>query len=186
VDLSGERAAGEYGLTIINDAKYGYSDQGNDLRVSIARGAVYAQHIPRQVDPHDEHIWQDQGEQTFRMLLVPHAGSWQDAGVVRRAEEFTAPVPLLYQGIHAGSRPLAASFLSVDVPDVVVSVVKKAEVGNDIIIRGYETAGRPVRATLDLKLLKRHWTGNFRPLEIKTLRVPLAGGEIREVNVLEQ
>ena len=67
-----------------------------------------------------------------------------------------------------------------------LSVVKKAEVGNDIIIRAYETAGRPVRATLDIGLMKRHWSGNFRPLEIKTLRVPMAGGEIREVNVLEQ
>jgi alpha-mannosidase len=186
VDLSGNRAGSEYGLTIINDAKYGYSVQGNDLRVSIARGAVYAQHIPRPVDTQGEYHWQDQGEQTFRMLLTPHVGAWQDAGVVRRAEEFTAPLPVLYQGIHGGRRPLAASFLSVDVPNVVVSVVKKAEVGNDIIIRGYETAGRPVRATLDLGLMKRRWTGTFRPLEIKTLRVPVAGGEIREVNVLEQ
>ena len=67
----------------------------------------------------------------------------------------------------------AASYLSVDVPNVVVSVVKKAEVGNDIIIRAYETAGRPVRATLDIGLMKRRWSGNFRPLEIKTLRVPM-------------
>jgi hypothetical protein len=39
---------------------------------------------------------------------------------------------------------------------------------------------------LELGLVNRRWTGNFRPLEIKTLRVPLAGGEIREVNLLEQ
>ncbi len=186
VDLSGARVGGEYGLTIINDAKYGYSVQGSDLRTSIARGAVYAQHIPRHVDPNGEYQWQDQGEQTFRMLLTPHQGAWQDTGVVRRAEEFTAPVPVLYQGIHRGSRPLAASFLSVDVPDIVVSVVKKTEVGNDLIVRCYETAGHPVRATLELGLVKRRWTGTFRPLEIKTLLVPRAGGPIREVNVLEQ
>jgi alpha-mannosidase len=185
VDLSGDRSGSAYGVAIINDAKYGYSVKGDELTVSIARGAVYAQHVPRKVDPNGEYIWQDQGEQTFRMLLIPHAGTWQDVGVVRRAEEFTAPVPVLEQGIHAGSRPLAGSYLSVDVPDVVVSVVKKAEVGNDIIIRAYETAGRPVRATLNIGLMKRRWTGNFRPLEIKTLRVPVAGGEIREVNVLE-
>jgi alpha-mannosidase len=65
-------------------------------------------------------------------------------------------------------------------------VLKKAEVGDDIILRGYETAGRPVRATLDLGLVKRRWTGTFRPLEIKTLRVPVRGGEVREVNALEQ
>lgn len=185
VDLSGDRSGSTYGVAIINDAKYGYSVKGDELTVSIARGAVYAQHVPRKVDPNGEYLWQDQGEQTFRMLLIPHAGTWQDVGVVRRAEESTSPVPVLYQGIHGGSHPLAGSYLSVDVPDVVVSAVKKAEVGNDIIIRAYETAGRPVRATLDIGLMKRRWTGNFRPLEIKTLRVPVAGGEIREVNVLE-
>jgi len=186
IDLSGQRAGGEYGLAVINDAKYGYSVQDNDMRISIARSAVFAQHDPRKLDPHGEYIWQDQGEQTFRMLLAPHSGAWQDASIVRWAEEFTAPVPIVYQGIHPGTRPLSASFLSVDAPDVVVSVVKKAEDGDDLIIRCYETAGRPAKAALDLGLVKRRWTGNFRPLEIKTLRVPRAGGEIREVNLVEQ
>ncbi len=186
LDLSGDRAGKEYGLAVINDAKYGYSVQDNDLRISIVRGAVYAQHRPRTLEPSGEYLWQDQGEQTFRLLLVPHAGAWQDAGVVRLAEELTAPVQVLYQGIHPGTRPLSASFLSVDVPNVVVSVVKKSEDGDDLIIRGYETAGREAKATLDLGLVGRRWTGTFRPLEIKTLRVPRDGGEIREVNVLEQ
>ncbi len=187
IDLSGDRNGKAYGLTVLNDAKYGYSVQDNDLRVSIVRGAVYAQHRPRQLDPNGEYIWQDQGIQTFRMVLVPHAGAWQDAGIVRMAEELTAPVPVLYQGIHKGTRAQAASFLSVDVPDVVVSDVKQAEDGNDLIIRCYETAGRATKASLDLGLVHRHWTGEFHPLEIKTLRVPLAAaGNIREVNALEQ
>jgi alpha-mannosidase len=187
IDVSGERNGKAYGLTVLNDAKYGYSVQDNDLRVSIVRGAVYAQHRPRQLDPNGEYIWQDQGIQTFRMVLVPHSGAWQDAGIVHMAEELTAPVPVLYQGIHKGARPQAASFLSVDVPDVVVSDVKQAEDGNDLIIRCYETAGHATKATLDLGLVHRHWTGEFHPLEIKTLRVPLtAAGEIRENNALEQ
>jgi alpha-mannosidase len=186
IDLSGHRTAGEYGLAVINDAKYGYSVDGNDMRISITRGAVFAQHRPRQLEPNGEYIWQDQGVQTLRLLLVPHTGAWQDAGIVRMAEEFTAPIPVIYQGIHPGNRPLSASFLSVDAPNVVVSVVKKAEDGDDLIVRCYETAGRQVTANLDLALVNRRWTGSFRPLEIKTLRVPLNGGEIREVNVLEQ
>jgi len=186
IDLSGRRAGGEYGLAVINDAKYGYSVQDNDMRISIARSAVYAQHQPRKLEPNGEYIWQDQGRQTFRMLLAPHSGSWQDAGVVRMAEEFTAPIPVIYQGIHPGSRPLSASFLSVDAPNVVVAAVKKAEDGDDLIVRCYETAGRPAKATLELGLVNRRWTGSFRPLEIKTLRVPIAGGKIREVSLLEQ
>ncbi len=187
LDVSGDRNGKAYGLTVLNDAKYGYSVQDNDLRVSIVRGAIYAQHQPRKVDPNGEYIWQDQGIQTFRMVLAPHAGTWQDAGVVHLAEELTAPVPVLYQGIHRGTRAQSASFLSVDVPNVVVSDVKQAEDGNDLIIRCYETAGRATKASLDLGLVHRHWTGEFHPLEIKTLRVPLTvEGKIREVNALEQ
>jgi alpha-mannosidase len=187
IDVSGDRNGKEYGLTVLNDSKYGYSVQDNDLRVSIVRGAVYAQHQPRKVEPNGEYIWQDQGIQTFRMVLAPHAGTWQDAGVVRMAEELTAPVPVLYQGIHKGTRAESGSFLSVDVPNVVVSDVKQAEDGTDLIIRCYETSGRATKASLDLGLVHRHWTGDFHPLEIKTLRVPLAAtGKIREVNALEQ
>ena len=187
LDVSGDRSGKPYGLTVLNDAKYGYSVQDNDLRVSIVRGAVYAQHQPRKIEPNGEYIWQDQGIQTFRMVLAPHEGTWQDAGVVHLAEELTAPVPILYQGIHRGTRAESGSFLSVDVPNVVVSDVKQAEEGTDLIVRCYETAGRATKASLDLGLVHRHWTGEFHPLEIKTLRIPLAAtGKIREVNALEQ
>lgn len=69
----------------------------------------------------------------------------------------------------------------------VVSDVKQSEDGSDLIIRCYETAGHATKATLDLGLVHRHWIGEFHPLEIKTLRIPLAaGGAIREVNALEE
>jgi len=186
IDLTGKRAGEDYGLGIINDAKYGYSVLNNDLRISITRGAVFAQHRPAGLKPEGEYIWQDQGTQTFRLLLVPHAGPWPAARLTRRAEEFTAPVPVLYQGIHGGSRPQSDSFLSVDVSNIVVSALKKAEEGDDLIVRCYETDGRPTTASLELGLAHRRWTGTFRPLEIKTLRVPLTGGEIHEVNLLEE
>jgi len=184
IDLTGKRAGGEYGLAVINNAKYGYSVLDNDMRVSIVRGAVYAQ--GGRLKPNGEYIWQDQGIQTFRMWLVPHTGTWQAAGIVRLAEEFTAPVPVLYQGIHPGSKPQSGSFLSVDAGNVVVTALKKAEEGDDLILRCYETDGRATTATLDLGFVHQRWTGHFRPLEIKTLRIPLEGGEIREVNLLEK
>jgi alpha-mannosidase len=186
VDVSGKRDDKEYGVAVINDAKYGYSFSGSDMRISIARGTVYAWHIPHTLEPNGVYNWQDQGLQNFRMLLAPHSGMWQDAGIVRLAEEFTTPVPIIFQGIHRGDRAPSGSFLSVDVPNVVVTAVKKAEDGDDLIVRCYETAGRPVRATVDLGLIKRRWSGEFRASEIKTLRVPAGGGEIREVNILEE
>ena len=139
VDVSG--SGGAYGLALINDAKYGYSVNGSDLRVSVVRGAVYANHMPQKIEPNVDYQWQDQGLQSFRMVLAPHAGLWQDAGVVRQAEELVAPALLVYQGIHAGTWPQSNSFLSVEPSDIVVSAIKMAEEGNGLIVRLYETAG---------------------------------------------
>jgi alpha-mannosidase len=185
IDLTGQRAGQEYGLAVINDAKYGYSVMNNDMRVSITRGAVYAQHRPAKLKPNGEYTWQDQGIQTFRMWLVPHAGTWQATRIVRLAEEYTAPVPVLYQGIHRGSRPQSGSFLSVDADNIVVTALKMAEEGDDLILRCYETDGCPTTATLNLAFAGLKWTGKFRPLEIKSLRISKQGA-IREVNLLEK
>jgi alpha-mannosidase len=175
-----------YGFSLINDAKYGYSVDGNDLRLSVVRGAAYAHHIPHVLDPGKDHLWQDQGVQTMRLLLVPHQDTWQDARVPRLADEFTVPAPVIYQGIHAGARPESDSFVSVSAPDVIVSAFKKAEEGDDLILRCYETDGRPSSAKISMRVPKAEWSGQFRPLEIKTLRVNLKTGRVREVNALEQ
>ena len=177
---------GGYGLSAINDAKYGYSVGGSDMRISLVRGAPYAHHQPAVLDPNREHIWQDQGVQTFRILLVPHKGTWKDANIPRAAEEFTAAAPIVWQGIHAGSSPPADSFLSVDARDIVITAIKQAEDGDGLVMRGFETTGRPASASIDLRFLHKKWTGAFRPYEIKTLRVNAATGEVRQVNALEE
>lgn len=186
IDVSGKRGGQSYGLAVVNDAKYGYSVGGNDMRVSVVRGAVYAQHEPRTLDPNSDYKWMDQGVQTFRMVLMPHGGGWQDAGVVRAAEELVAPVPIVYQGIHPGNRAMSGSFLSVDSPNVIVSAVKQSEDGDDVIVRSYEATGRQTRAKLNLEFAKTQWAGEFHPYEIKTLRVNPKTGAVVEVNLLEQ
>lgn len=186
IDVDGDRSGTQYGFAVINDAKYGYSVDGSDLRVSVARGAVYANHMPQKIEPDKDYIWQDQGLQTFNMILVPHAGGWQDAGIVRKAEELVSPALTVYQGIHRGTRPLSDSFLSVDVPNVVISTIKQAEDGDDLIVRMYETAGRETTANINLKFAKAHWTGKLHPFEIKTLRIKAKTSAISEVNILEK
>jgi len=186
VNVDGDRSGSTYGLAVVNDAKYGYSVDGSDMRVSVTRGAVYANHMPQKIDPDKDYIWQDQGIQTFDMSLMPHTGVWQDAGVVHAAEEMMAPPLVIYQGIHPGSRPLTDSFLSVDAPDVVISAIKQAEDGDDTIVRMYETAGRETTAHVNLKFAGAQWTGQFHPFEIKTLRINAKTRAIAEVNILEQ
>lgn len=186
IDLSGTRDGNTYGLTVMNDAKYGYNVLDNDLRISVVRSAVFAHHRPTVLDTSAEYLWMDQGIQTLRMLLIPHEGSWKENNIARMAEEFMAPPVSIYQGIHGGSMPKADSFLAIDSPNVVVSAIKQAEEGEDIIIRCVEASGIQSEATLDMRFAGRKWTGSFRPFEIKSLRVDQDTGDIREVNLLEE
>jgi alpha-mannosidase len=186
IDLTGKKNGATYGLTIINDAKYGYNVPGNDLRISVARSAVYAHHNPKILDMKAEHLWMDQGIQTFRMLLLPHQDTWQNSNIVRVAEEFIAPPVAIYQGIHGGTLPKSDSLLSLDANNVVVPSIKQSESGEDIIVRCLETFGLQTTATLDLKFAGLRWTGLFRPYEIKTLRINKSKGTVKEVNLLEE
>lgn len=186
LDITGKQNGETFGLTVINDAKYGYSVSGNDLRISVARSAVYAHHNPRVLDMNAEHLWMDQGIQTFRMLLVPHTGSWQENNIPAIAEEFMSPAVSIYQGIHGGTLPKSDSFLSVNVPNVIVSSVKQAENNNDIIIRCIETNGIKTDVKIDLSFAGIQWSGSFTPCEIKTLRWNKKIKQIKEVNLLEE
>lgn len=186
IDLTGSANGNAYGLAVLNDAKYGYSVSGSEMRVSIARSAVFAHHEPRKLDPDTEYQWMDQGVQNFRMQLIPHSGSWQTADLARAAEKLVAEVPIIYQGIHPGTRPGSDSFVEVDARDVVVSAIKEAEEGSDTIVRAYETAGITARARIDLRFAHTTWTGEFKPFEIRTLRVNSKTGKVSEVNSLEE
>ncbi|UWZ86816.1 alpha-mannosidase [Occallatibacter riparius] len=186
VDVSGAAGGQACGLGVVNDAKYGYSVDGSELRVSIARSAVFAHHEPRTLQAGVDYQWMDQGVQNFRMLLVPHAGTWQDADLTRTAEKLVTEIPIIYQGIHPGTRPESDGFMNVDADDIVISAVKQAEVGADTILRAYETQGRAAHAHIDLRFAHTSWTGDFRPFEIKTLRVNEKTGKVTEVNALEE
>jgi alpha-mannosidase len=186
IDLTGSGKTGTYGLTVINDAKYGYSVKANDIRISVVRSSPFAHHVPKVLDMNSEHIWMDQGIQTFRMLIVPHAGTLNNAGIPRIAEEFISRSLVIYQGIHRGTLPKSGSFLSVNKENVIVSAVKKSETGEDIILRCVETSGQSVFATINLLFANKVWSGDLRPFEIKSLRYYRTTGDIKVVNLLEE
>jgi alpha-mannosidase len=186
VDVSGQRDGKTCGLTVINDAKYGYSVKDNDLRVSVVRSAVYAHHQPKELRPEQEYEWMDQGLQTFRMWLVPHGADWQENHIPRIAEEFITSPVVIYQGIHPGILPKSGSFMEIDAPDVLVTAIKQSEDGDDLIVRLVETVGRETSATFRFPPAGIAWRGTFRPCEIKTLRLSAGAGTATEVNLLEE
>jgi alpha-mannosidase len=174
----------DYGLTLVNDAKYGYSAKDNDLRLTVARSAVFAHHNPVELEKnYPNYYWMDQGIQRFRMTLVPHSS---ECDPVRLAEQLCAPLLPIAQGIHRGTFPKSASFASTNNPSVLITAIKLAEKREDIIVRCVETAGRQSPVTVSLDFMKSLWKGELTPFEIKTLCINRITGAIKTVNLLEE
>ncbi len=75
--------AGDYGVSLLNDCKYGY-DAGTDyLRLTLLRS-------PNWPDP-----TADRGYHEFTYAIYPHSGSWQAAETVKRGYEFNSPLQAL-------------------------------------------------------------------------------------------
>jgi alpha-mannosidase len=169
VDVSGEGA----GLSVLNDSKYGHDVKGGDVGMTVARSPVYACHEPALLDPDGTYEYIDQGRQALTYRLLPHAGDWRDAGTVRLAAELNQPAFALLESYHHGELPQRGSFAVIDGDDVVVTVIKAGEDGDgSLVVRAYEAAGRPARATIELPLVERTIEAEFGPNEIKTLKVP--------------
>jgi alpha-mannosidase len=178
VDVSGDGL----GLTVINDAKHGYDVRGGDIGISAVRSPVWAWHDPRELEPGGDFEYMDLGRQELRVRLVPHAGDWRDAGVVRLAAELNQPAYALLETYHDGPLRSRRSFASDGAGDVVVTVVKRAEDdGGALVVRAYESAGRAGRARLEV--LGRTWGADFGAHEVKTFR--LDGDRVVEVDLLE-
>ncbi|HWE10363.1 MAG TPA: glycoside hydrolase family 38 C-terminal domain-containing protein [Solirubrobacteraceae bacterium] len=162
VDVS---AAGA-GLSVITDAKYGYDVRGGDIGISAVRSPVWAWHDPRELEPDGDFEYMDQGRQRFCVRLVPHAGDWRAAGVVRHAAELNQAPFALLESAHAGSLATRASYADDGRGDVVVTVLKRAEDGGAWVLRAHESSGRSARARITA--LGTTLDCDFAPHEIKT------------------
>ncbi|MCU0521956.1 MAG: glycosyl hydrolase-related protein [Anaerolineae bacterium] len=187
VDISGfARTGAPYGMSLLNDGKPSVDVLRNEIGMTVLRSPVYAHHDPVKLDHGSCYTYMDQGVQTFTYSLYPHLGSWEAAGTVRRSAELNQPpVALIATGRPAGTLPLSASYTSAEPPTVIVTVLKQAEDGDDLVIRAYETAGAATHATIVLPGWSRTLEADFRPGEVKTWRVPADGGAV-EVSLLEE
>lgn len=170
---------GDYGVSLLNDCKYGYDIEDNRMRITLMRA------------PTCPDTKGDLGISTFTYSLYPHAGTWQDADTVREA--LALNVPLVGSALEKqdGAWPDARSFVGTDRKDIVVDAVKKAQDGDGIILRLYESEQKrgEVTVTVDLpftgvtecNLMEENEqavpceNGTFRftvhPFEVKTFRL---------------
>jgi alpha-mannosidase len=130
-DVSGQAGGnGIAGVLVLNDSKYGHSLQGSTLAVTLIRSSFEPDILP------------EIGEHDIRMAIVPHAGSMTRADMIRHGVTFNRPLQVVGTGVHAGRLPAASPGLtSIEPANAVVSEVKKAETGDDLVIRLYETQG---------------------------------------------
>ncbi|CAG7614164.1 hypothetical protein PAESOLCIP111_01682 [Paenibacillus solanacearum] len=127
-----------YGVSLLNDCKYGYDVKGNVMRLSLIKSAM----VP---DPRA-----DQGLHEFTYALFPHAGDWHEAGTVQAAWSLNNP---LTAALGAPRQP-SMSLLRLSeaaAGHVMIDAVKKAEDHDAIIVRLHEFAGirGDVRLTSD-------------------------------------
>jgi alpha-mannosidase len=168
---------GDYGVSLLNDCKYGYDIKDHVMRLTLLKSAI-------EPDPQA-----DIGLHNFCYSLYPHQGDWRNANTVRMASEFNNPLFTRFCTSREDTETaLVFSFANIDCANLVIDTIKKAEDGDCLIIRIYEAFNQRGTAAIEFaEELQQVWECNgleekinlvecqsksfsfqFRPFEIKT------------------
>jgi len=132
-DVGGE----SYGMSLINEAKYGYDILGSRVRISLLRTAYEPDPIA------------DRGHHEFRYRLAPHPGSWRTAEICCLAAGFNRPMIVSRAGLGKATATSKPSIRpSTEGRGVRLSSLKAAEYGTGIIFRLHEFEGSEHEITL--------------------------------------
>lgn len=167
---------GHYGVSLLNDCKYGHSVKDSCIGLTLIKSGT------------EPNPTTDQEMHFFTYSLYPHAETWKAAGTVPQAFFLNQPA-LVSKGGKPGE---SFSLASLNVPNVVLETVKKAEDGDGVILRMYEcenartpvtlTFNRPFASAESCNCLEEpdgepvKVDGNkvsflVKPFEIKTIRI---------------
>ncbi len=170
-----------YGVALINDSMYSYSVSDGDIRMTVARTPIYADHGGTR-DADSEYT--DIGIRRFNYIILPHA-KVDNAAIIRRAAELNAPPACVIDTWHKGTLPLAYSGIRISADNVAVSALKQSEDGAGYVLRVYETDGRGVDAVISLDILDAAYELSLKPWEIATLYVDGNSKAVKRVNLIE-
>ncbi|HSK95104.1 MAG TPA: NEW3 domain-containing protein, partial [Euzebyales bacterium] len=169
-DLDGATGRVEpYGVAVLNRGTPGFAvDPSGALHASLLRSCSgWPSGIwidpPRRTLPTGGNFQFQHWSHTWEHAVVGHAGDWREGEVVRHGHDFASPLIARVFAPDDGPLPSTAALLEVDPSDVVVTAVKPA--GNPmarmagtsmdprggIVVRAYESKGRPARAALRLR-----------------------------------
>lgn len=130
-DLS--QPAENYGVSLLNDCKYGYDAQPNCLRLTLLRSPAWP-------DPDC-----DRGLHEFTYAVYPHAGSWQEAQTVQQG--YSLNRPLIARTLDMTQAATATtdrhSFLTTSDQNLILMALKQVEDNAESwILRCYESCGQ--------------------------------------------
>ncbi|MBQ2715447.1 MAG: alpha-mannosidase, partial [Clostridia bacterium] len=117
---------GGYGVSLMNDCKYGYDIHDGVMQLSLLRSPT---------DPNPE---ADQGKHTFTYSLYPHIGTLRDSDTIKKAYVLNVPMIAMKTVGESDNVPAELSLISLDNDHVACETVKEAEDGNGTVIRIYE------------------------------------------------
>jgi alpha-mannosidase len=129
--------SGKFGATILTDCKNG-SDKPNDhtIRLTLIR-------TPGTAGGYSDQGTQDIGHHEFSYGIAGHADGWREAQTDWQAQRLNAPLIAFASPKHTGALGRSFSLLRISNPRIRVLAVKKAEQGDEVIVRMVELDGKP-------------------------------------------
>ena len=169
------------GIAIVNNKKYSYSFKANRLELTAVRSPQYADHGVR---PRNEDIaYTDLGEQEFNYAVMPAKKTFSE--LIRAAREINLSPEIIIENNHSGRLNETYTGIHCSADNVIISALKRAEDGNGIILRAYETDGKEITAEISGDVLKTPLKTKFSPFEVKTLYLDDSSDSWREVMITE-
>ena len=130
-----DMSEGHYGVSMLNDCKYGHSALDGVMTLTLIKSGI------------EPNPTADQEEHTFTYALYPHAEGWRQAKTVQEAMKLNQPA-LSAEGGCAGDE---TSFVWIDKQNVIIETVKEAEDGDGVIIRLYESENARTKAHISFE-----------------------------------
>lgn len=150
-----------YGVSLLNDCKYGHDIKDNVIRISLLKAGTHPDHL------------QDQGGHEFTYSLLPHGGDFVEGRTVQEAFALNEPMQAVEGSIDLGYE----SFVTLDNDQIEVDAVKKSESGDAVVVRFHEFAGASQHVGLKFGFKIQSWAESDlreRPITEKT-----PGGDIQ-------
>ena len=155
----------EYGVSLLNDCKYGYDVHQNVMRLSLLKSPIYPDYSA------------DKGEHSFTYALYPHKGDFICGKTVQAAIELNQPMEALPGKIdvvpnnNGSTVTLTGAYVEID-------AFKKSEDGKSIVLRFHEYSGSkgkvkmnfgfPVKRICECDLMERPLEEFHEDVEYKT------------------